>query len=73
MRVIVAVLGAVPLVAAPAEAARLRPVAKLKATAKGTSVKLTWKDRASGETRYEVRRAGLSVRVARSRMSYTDR
>ena len=73
MRVIVAVLGAVLLVAAPAEAARLRPVAKLKATAKGTSVKLTWKDRASGETRYEVRRAGLSVRVARNRMSYTDR
>ena len=58
MRVIVAVLGAVLLVAAPAEAARLRPVAKLKATAKGTSVELTWRDRASGETRYEVRRAG---------------
>ena len=73
MRVIVAVLGAVLLVAAPAEAARLRPVAKLKATAKGTSVKLTWKDRASGETRYEVRRAGLSTRVARNRTSYTDR
>lgn len=73
MRVFVAALGAVLLLAAPADAARLRPVGALKATAKGASVKLTWKDRATGETRYEVRRAGLTARVARNRTSYTDR
>nr|WP_053225869.1 hypothetical protein [Solirubrobacter soli] len=72
MRVFVAAAAAVLLLAAPAEA-RLRPVSALKATAKGASVKLTWKDRATGETRYEVRRAGLSARVGRNRTSYVDK
>jgi hypothetical protein len=72
-RVFIAALGAVLVLAAPADAARLRAVGALKATAKGTSVKLTWSDRASGETRYEVRRSGLSARVGRNRTSYTDR
>jgi hypothetical protein len=48
-------------------------VNSLKAVAKGSSVKLTWKDRATGETRYEVRRTGLTARVARNRTTYTDR
>jgi len=34
---------------------------------------VTWKDRASGETRYEVRRTGLTVRLKRNRTSFTDR
>jgi hypothetical protein len=72
MRVFVAACVAVLLVAAPAEA-RLRSVAALKAAAKGSSVRLTWKDRATGETRYEVRRAGLRARVGRNRTVYTDR
>src|SRR4051812_44673236 len=73
MRVLVLAAAAVLLLAAPAQAARLRPVGALKAAASGAGVKVTWKDRASGETRYEVRRAGLSVRVARNRTRYTDR
>src|SRR4051794_6642403 len=72
MRVFIAALEAGLGLAAPADAARLRAVGALKATAKGTSVKLTWRDRASGETRYEVRRSGLSARVGRNRTSYTD-
>jgi hypothetical protein len=48
-------------------------VGGLKATTSGTSVKLTWKDRATVETRYEVRRAGLAVRLKRNRTSYTDK
>lgn len=37
-------------------------------------MRLTWKDRARGETRYEVRRTGLRVaRIARNRTTYTDR
>ena len=73
MRVIVAAVAAVLLLAAPAEAARLRAVGQLKATAKGAGVKLTWKDRASGEARYEVRRPGLVARLGRNRTAYTDR
>jgi hypothetical protein len=74
VKIAVAVLGAVVLNAAPpADAARLRSVTSLKASAKSDSVRLSWKDRATGETRYEVRRSGLSVRVARNRTSYTDR
>jgi hypothetical protein len=73
MKIVLAAAAAVLLLAAPAEAARLRAVGQLKAVAKGASVKLTWKDRASGETRYEIRRSGLVARVARNRTSYTDR
>jgi hypothetical protein len=72
MRLLVAALAAVLLIAAPADA-RLRAVTKLKAVAKGDAVRLTWKDRATGESRYEVRRTGLSARVARNRTTYTDR
>jgi hypothetical protein len=73
MKIAVAVLGAVLLLAAPADAARLRSVTSLKASAKGSTVRLTWKDRASGETRFEIRRSGLSTRVGRNRTSYIDR
>jgi hypothetical protein len=73
MRVFFAAVAAVLLLAAPAEATRLRAVGQLKATASGTTVKLTWKDRASGEARYEVRRKGLIARLARNRTAYTDR
>jgi hypothetical protein len=73
MRILFAVLGAVLLLAAPAEAARLRSVTKLKATAVGANVRLSWKDRATGETRYEVRRSGLRARAARNASRYTDR
>jgi hypothetical protein len=60
------------LAAAPAEA-RLRTVSKLTATQKGSTVRLHWKDRSRGETRYEVRRKGLRARIRRNRTSYTDR
>ncbi|HEY6892035.1 MAG TPA: hypothetical protein VI300_29805 [Solirubrobacter sp.] len=73
MRTLFAALGVVLFLAAPADAAQLRSVSQLKATAAGASVRLTWKDRASGETRYEVRRAGLHARVARNATRYTDR
>jgi hypothetical protein len=72
MRLLVAALAAVLLTAAPAEA-RLRTVTKLKAVAKADAVRLTWKDRSSGETRYEVRRTGMRARIARNRTAYTDR
>jgi hypothetical protein len=60
------------LAAAPAEAS-LRTVSKLTATPKGSTVRLHWKDRSKGETRYEVRRKGLRARIRRNRTSYTDR
>jgi hypothetical protein len=60
------------LAAAPAEA-RLRTVSKLTATPKGNTVRLHWKDRSTGETRYEIRRQGLRARIRRNRTSYTDR
>jgi hypothetical protein len=72
MRVIAAAAGLTLLVAAPAQA-RLRPVARLHATAAPAGVRLTWKDRARGETRYEVRRRGRHVRLARGRTAWTDR
>jgi hypothetical protein len=58
--------------ASPAEA-RLRTVSKLRATVLGGTVRLHWKDRSTGETRYEVRRAGLKARLKRNRTSYRDR
>src|SRR3954466_8685044 len=57
---------------APAEA-RLRTGSKLTATPKGSTVRLHWKDRSKGETRYEVRRTGLRARIRRNRTSYADR
>lgn len=72
MRIFVATAGLLLLLASPADA-RLRSVAKLTATAKGETVRLAWKDRARGETRYEIRRAGLRVKLKRNRTSWTDR
>jgi hypothetical protein len=72
MRILIAVAGLTLALAAPAEA-RLRSVTKLTATAKGGSVRLAWKDRSTGETRYEVRRTGLRAKLKRNRASYTDR
>ncbi|MEA2135825.1 MAG: hypothetical protein QOC68_3734 [Solirubrobacteraceae bacterium] len=59
------------LLAAPAEA-RLRPVAKLTAKAGTSGVRLAWKDRARGETRYEVRRRGRRARLKANRRTWTD-
>ena len=72
MKVVVAALGVALLMAAPADG-RLRRVGQLEATAKMTSVRLTWKGRARGETRYEVRREGRKVRLRAGRKSWTDR
>jgi hypothetical protein len=72
MRSFALAAGLLLLLAAPADA-RLRSVAHLTATPRGTTVRLHWKDRARGETRYEVRRTGLRVRLKRNRTSYTDR
>jgi hypothetical protein len=72
MRIFVATAGLLLLLAAPADA-RLRSVAKLTASAKGETVRLSWKDRATGETRYEIRRPGLRVKLKRNRTSWTDR
>ncbi len=72
MRLLVIALGVALLAAAPAEG-RLKAAGHLKAAAKAGSVRLTWKDRAHGETRYEVRRRGRKVRLRRSRTAWTDR
>ena len=72
MKAVVAVLGLTLLLAAPAEA-RLRPAAKLTAKAGASTVRLAWKDRARGETRYEVRRRGRKVRLRANRKTWTDR
>src|SRR5215207_6618571 len=71
MRAVVTVL-ALLLLAAPADA-KLRPVGKLKARADAAGVRLTWKDRSRGETRYVVRRAGRKVKLKRNRRKFTDR
>ena len=72
MRLAMAIVLILLLAAAPAEA-RLRSVSKLTATPSGSTVRLHWKDRSKGETRYEVRRTGLRARIRRNRTSYTDR
>ena len=72
MRLLVIAVGVAVMAAAPAEA-RLRTPNHLKAAAKPDSVRLTWKDRAHGETRYEVLRRGRKVRLRRGRKSWTDR
>ena len=72
MKAVAATLGLVLLLAAPAEA-RLRPAAKLTAKAGASAVRLAWKDRARGETRYEVRRRGRRVRLRANRKTWTDR
>jgi len=71
MRAVVTVL-ALLLLAAPADA-KLRPVGKLKARADASGVRITWKDRSRGETRYVVRRTGRKVRLKRNRRRFTDR
>jgi hypothetical protein len=73
VRILFVTAGLALLLAAPA-GARLRSVAKLTATAKGQAVRLAWTDRASGETRYEVRRTGLRLtKLGRNRTRFTDR
>jgi hypothetical protein len=72
MRAVVAVLALLLLSAAPADA-KLRPVGKLKARATTAGVKLTWKDRSRGETRYVVRRRGRHAKLKRNRRRFTDR
>jgi len=72
MRTVLAAVALALLMAAPAQA-RLKPAAKLAASATTSGVHLTWKDRARGETRYEVRRAGRKVRLKRNRKAWTDR
>ena len=72
MRAVVAALALALLLAAPADA-RLRPAAKLKAKADASGVRLTWKDRSRGETRYEVRRTGRRVRLKANRRRFVDR
>jgi hypothetical protein len=67
-----AVAVAVLLLAAPAQA-HLRPAGHLKAAAKTSGVRLSWKDRARGETRYEIRRTGRKVRLRAGRTAWTDR
>ena len=72
MRAVVAALALALLVAAPADA-KLRPVGKLKAKATATTVKLTWRDRSRGETRYVVKRTGRKAKLKRNRHRFTDR
>jgi hypothetical protein len=72
MRTAVLAVALLLVAAAPAEA-RLRPAAKLKAVADASGVRLTWKDRSRGETRYEVRRTGRKVKLKRNRKAWRDR
>src|SRR4029450_13747101 len=60
------------LIAVPADA-KLRPVGKLKAKATATTVKLTWRDRSRGETRYVVKRTGRKAKRKCNRRRFTDR
>ena len=71
MRAVLAAIALALLLAAPADA-RLRPVAKLQAKAGAGGVRLTWRDRSRGETRYEVRRTGRRVRLGANRRRFTD-
>jgi hypothetical protein len=71
MRTVIAAVLLALLLATPAEA-RLRPVARLKATADASGVHLSWRDRSRGETRYEVRRTGRRVKLKRNRHRFTD-
>jgi hypothetical protein len=72
MRILVVAVALALVAAVPAEA-RLRPVARLTAVAETSGVRLTWKDRARGETRYEIRRHGRRVRLKANRKAWTDR
>ncbi|HYI17583.1 MAG TPA: hypothetical protein VD836_02685, partial [Solirubrobacteraceae bacterium] len=72
MRALLAAVVLALLITTPAQA-RLRPVAGLKAKASTAGVKLTWRDRSRGETRYEVRRTGRRVRLKANRRRFTDR
>src|SRR3954468_13017997 len=72
MRAVVAACALALLVAAPADA-KLRPVGKLRARATATTVKLSWRDRSRGETRYVVKRTGRKVELERNRHRFTDR
>jgi hypothetical protein len=72
VRHLVVTVALIAFAASPAEG-RLRTVSKLHATVLGETVRLHWKDRSTGETRYEVRRTGLKARLKRNRTSYTDR
>ena len=73
MRSLLAALALALLLAAPADARRLKPAGKLRATAVPGVVQLTWKDRARGETRWVVRRAGRKARLRAGRTAWTDR
>ena len=73
MRTLLAALALALLLAAPADARRLKPAGKLRATAVPGAVKLTWKDRARGETRWVVARTGRKARLKRNRRAWTDR
>ncbi len=72
LRALLAAVALALLVATPAQA-RLRPVTRLQAKAVATGVRLSWRDRSHGETRYEVRRKGRRVRLKRNRHRFTDR
>jgi hypothetical protein len=72
IRAVVAVVLALLLAAAPAQA-RLRPVSGLRSVPSGDGVGLAWRDRSVGETRYELRRTGLRKRLKRNASSYLDR
>ena len=72
MRAVVAALALALLIAVPADA-KLRPVGKLRAKATATTVKLTWRDRSRGETRYVVKRTGRKAKLKRNRHRFTDR
>jgi hypothetical protein len=72
MRALLAALVLALLIAVPADA-KLRPVGKLRAKATATTVKLTWRDRSRGETRYVVKRTGRKAKLKRNRRRFTDR
>jgi hypothetical protein len=73
MRAVLATFALVLIASASPADAKLRPVGKLKANPGATTVKLTWRDRSRGETRYVVKRKGRTVRLKRNRKRFTDR